>query len=290
MIYHLSNTELTVSVSDLGAELTSICGKDGTEYLWQGDPAYWGGQSPWLFPICGRLWEGRYTFRGKNYEMNLHGFARKTVFSVAEHTDTSLTMALSESPETLAQYPFPFTLTVTYRLEGNALLAKAEIKNTGSEIMPASFGFHPGFRVPLGKGGFEDWRLVFGKACHPKKILLSPACFVTDEREPLPLTEDRVLPLCHGLFDNDAIFVEDMADRITLESDKDPHRVTVCYHGAPYLGFWHTPHTEAPFVCIEPWYGLPSTHGIVDDFETKANCFRLSPGQTKECLFDLILS
>ena len=64
----LKNDILTVLVSEMGAELQSIV-KNGYEYLWQGDPAFWGRRSPVLFPIVGSVWEKKYRVDGKEYEM-----------------------------------------------------------------------------------------------------------------------------------------------------------------------------------------------------------------------------
>ena len=288
MIYHLSNAYLSVSVSDLGAELISVCEQNGIEYIWQGDKRFWEGHAPWLFPICGRLWEGHYTWKGSSYEMDIHGFARVEPFELVEQTDTTLVLTLTENERTLAQYPFPFRLTVTYTLTDRSLSAKAVVENTGEEVLPASFGYHPGFCVPLGEGRFEDYRLTFGTPCQPKKILLSPTCFVTPEREELPLSEGRSLPLRHELFANDAIFVENMASSVTLESDKSEKNVTICYNDAPYVGFWQAYGDDVPYVCVEPWYGLPSTDGRVDDFATKSDMLHLEAGEKKEFSFEMI--
>lgn len=42
MNIQLKNEFLTVTVNSMGAELRSVRGADGTEYLWRGDAALWG--------------------------------------------------------------------------------------------------------------------------------------------------------------------------------------------------------------------------------------------------------
>ena len=61
------------------------------------------------------------------------------------------------------------------------------------------------------------------------------------------------------------------------------------YPGFPYLGFWHKPKTEAPYLCIEPWHGLPSDEGVVDDLDTKHDMVRLPAGLYWETQFDIAI-
>lgn len=282
MLYTIKNQEITVTVSDLGAELMSVKSKESCEYIWQGDPEFWKGHAPLLFPICGRLEEGYYTFEGKQYEMKLHGFARHSVFQAVTVEEELLRFVLSANEECKKIYPFDFELTVEYRLCGRELITNVEIKNTGDRVLPATFGLHPGFNVPLDRGSFEDWRLEFDSPCSPDAFLLSDRCFLLGGKEAFPLEKGTILPLRHSLFDHDAIFLSRMAQTVTLCSDKSERSVRFSFPEFPYLGFWHAPRTEAPYVCIEPWCGMPSYDGIVDDFSKKRDLFRLQPGQTKE--------
>ena len=55
MEYTLKNKKLTVVFESKGATLHSIKDNDGVEYLWEGNPEYWSGQAPVLFPICGSI-------------------------------------------------------------------------------------------------------------------------------------------------------------------------------------------------------------------------------------------
>ena len=79
MEYTIQNQELSVTVSDFGAELRSIRSKDGTEYLWQGDPTFWKDRAPNIFPYVARLTEGKYSLKGREYQMKIHGFVKYTV-------------------------------------------------------------------------------------------------------------------------------------------------------------------------------------------------------------------
>ena len=73
-----------------------------------------------------------------------------------------------------------------------------------------------------------------------------------------------------------------MARRVTLCSAKTNRSVTVTYPQMPYLGIWHMPHTDAPYVCIEPWASLPSRQDVVEELSCKSDLIHLAPGAKYE--------
>lgn len=278
MIHTIENEILSVSAETKGGELTSLKRKDtGIEYLWQGDPAYWSGRAYNLFPICGRLTEGKYTYKGQTYLMGSHGFVRNSEMTLVEKTDNSMTFRLTDSPETLAQYPFSFVFEVTYTIVKDKLIHRFAVKNTGNEDLIFTLGGHPGFNVPLGEEvPFEEWYLEFDEPCKPEYIVFSKAC-LCDGYAPYPLKEDKIMPLRHDMFDDDAIFLRGAANGVTLKSDRSSHGVYVTYPDMNHVGVWHKPKSDAPYVCIEPWRGVPSDDGKIDDFATKREMIRLAP-------------
>ena len=289
MNYVLKNEQLEVVISSMGAEVRSVK-RGGCEYIWQGgDERYWRGRTPLLFPICGRLCEGKYTYGGKTYEMNLHGFARKMELECASASDTELVFRLAACEATRAIYPFEFALTLTYRLEGARLSLVAKIDNNGDTVMPATFGGHPGFNVPFdGQSDFSDWYLEFDEECEPDQLEIAESGLQTGVFTAYDLRDRRILPLSHNLFQIDGIFMARMARRVTLKSEKSDRRVTLDYPDMPYLGVWHDAQTEAPFVCIEPWCGLPDYDNRPLDFSKKAQMVRLAPNSSKSVGFDMI--
>lgn len=289
MLYILKNDQLSVTISSRGAETVSIKCAGDCEYIWQGDEKYWTGQSPLLFPICGRLFGGKYTYLGKEYSMIHHGFARRSEFEAVSVSDTCAVLRLRANEETFAEYPFDFEFTVTYTLNGARLDCKHEIKNTGKDILPAVFGAHPGFNVPLcGESDFSDWYLEFGEECSPDELVFSETCFNTGYKKALPLVNGKILPLRHSLFDIDGVFMSRMASSVTLKSDKCDRYVRLEYADMPYLGIWHAPRSDAPYVCIEPWCGLPAFDGKVDDMATKNDMFRIPAGSSKTVGYSMI--
>ena len=280
MIYILENDKLRVKVSSLGAEMQSIRSMtDGTEYLWQGDANYWARRASNLFPVCGRLWENKYTYNGKTYAMGSHGFARGKEWDIIRQTATALTLQLKPDEETLAAYPFCFCLEMTYTLTAESLAVTTIVRNEDDKEMPFAVGGHPGFNVPLTEDTvYEDYKLVFDEPCQPSQFVDDENCFHLGDMREFALVGDRVLALQHRLFDNDAIFLKDTCRGVTLRSDKTDRSIHLAYPDSPYLGIWHTPRTEAPFVCLEPWVQSPSRAGEVADLLTKADMIHLEPG------------
>ena len=281
MNYILDNGTVKLTVSSTGAELISLI-KNGKEFLWQGDPQYWKGHATNLFPIVGRVKEGKYYLKDKEYEMKCHGFTSVSEFEVEEQTETKLVMVLKSNDVTRSQYPFEFEYRVTHELCGCEWKTTYTVTNPSeTETLLFSVGAHPGFNMPLAEGEkFEDDWIEFDVESAPSDIICEN-CFPTGERKSYPLIDGKILPLRHTLFDNDALMLGDMScRRLTIKSNNTPTQIRVCFDDMAYLGIWHAPRTEAPYVCIEPWNGLPSPSVGKEDFEKKPTLMRLAPGKT----------
>jgi len=281
MIYTIENEQIKVDISDRGAEMMSLVGKKtGFEYLWQGDATYWASRATVLFPICGRLTDGKYTFGGQTYEMILHGFAKLSDFTVVAHNRESITFELVSSEESRKIYPFDFVLRMTYTLDGASVKTAFEVKNPMDAALPFSVGGHPGFNIPFCEGeAFEDYYLEFACKKDCRRLVMSPTCYYTGETEPMVLEDGKILRLRHELFDNDAIFLEGMCRKVSLKSTKNDRAITVNWDDMTHVGFWQKPHTDAPYVCIEPWHGVPAYDGKIDDFATKNEFIHLPAGE-----------
>lgn len=287
MIRKIENAFLSVEINETGAELFSVKSKkSGVEFLWQGDPKYWKGRSTVLFPICGRLFGGKYFYKGKEYEMPIHGIAKLYDFTVEEQTETELTLALKSNEDTKRYYPFDFDFSVKYALTNNVIRTTFKVKNLGDQAMPFSYGGHPGFNVPFIKGdAFEDYYLDFGKESL-EKIVLSDTCFYQNETEEF-LLDGGKLNLKRELFDNDALFFVAKDGSVKLNSKKSNTEIEVAYKNTTCLGIWQKPKSDAPYVCIEPWHGVPSLDGVVDDFETKIQTVKLGGNGTYEDSYEI---
>lgn len=278
MNYQISNEKIQLTVSDVGAEMQSIL-KDDVEYLWNGDETYWNECSPLLFPYVGRFTNGKYLLDGNEYEMDIHGFARKLAYSLIEKTENQIIFELTDSEETYRMYPYHFQLRVGYTLCEDTIQITYQVVNLSDERMYFGIGGHPGFVLPFEEGlEFSDYYLEFGGKSFPTRIGHTKTCFLSGVNESFPLKEDKYLALSHDMFDDDAIVLQNMSDEVVLKSDKGERWVKVTYPNLPYLGLWHAPKTKAPYICIEPWTSLPSRQDVVEEFRYKYDLIRLDEG------------
>lgn len=246
----LKNTALSVNISELGAEIISIT-VDGKERLWDGDPAFWSGTAPVLFPICGGLPNDRFTYNGKEYTMPKHGFARQQNFKVEKLNDLSATFLLESNPETLKMYPWDFEFRITYSLMNKRIKIDYDIKNLSEDTMYASVGAHEAHACP---GGIEDYDIIFERnetlnSCGLEGNLIS--------NELIPVIKDTdTLPLYEKYFEIDALIFKDLKSRSAkLRNRKTGESLTVEFNGFDYLLLWTKP--KAEYICIEPWTGIP---------------------------------
>lgn len=288
MVYEIGNECLKIKVKSLGAELTSIQAvEDGLEYLWQGDPAYWGGQSYILFPIIGGLPDDGYRYREQPYRMKSHGFARNTEFEIVEQTGTRLVFRMQESDKTLAQYPFRFELLISYAIEGNQLMHGLSVVNRGNGEMLFSIGAHPGFNCPLLPGeSMTDYRLEFEREEDLEGRVKSGG-LLTGERLPF-LSGTRIKLLSHELFQNGAAILKGVRSNwLEIRNGRNKHVIRIQFGGFTDLGIWSSA-GKGPFVCIEPWFGVDSTQGDFPDIERKEGILRLLAGKTFSCAYMMI--
>ena len=285
----LQNEILTVEISEHGAELQSIRNA-AAEYLWQGDPAYWGRRSPVLFPIVGSVWEKRYRVAGQEFELGQHGFARDMDFVLVSQTENEVRYRLESSEETLAKYPYPFALEIAYKLHGNKVDVIWDVTNPSDEQIYFQIGAHPAFNYPdysLEKA--ERGFLSFGKTDTLECIRIKEkGCVDAETKYPLELPADGLLPIAADTFDAiDTIMLEDsQIDQVAMyRADRTPWlKVTF---DAPVVGIWSPPGKVAPFICLEPWYGRCDRAGYEGDYREKDWMNSLAPGESFHSVYTL---
>ena len=281
MTITIKNDNLNVAISSFGAQLLELCSFQGRQYLWNGDKQYWTERAPVLFPFVGRLTENTYTLDGKAYWMEVHGFASKSEFQIAEQASDRVTLELTDDDQTFLQYPRHFKLQIAYQVAGNTLKTSYRVINRGDETLHFGIGGHPGFKVPFYEGTeFEDYYIRFNGECLPDQVGFTQECFLSGIDERFPLVDGQLIPLKHTLFDNDAIVLKNMTRSLSLCSNRAKASVSVSYPDMPYLGLWHCPKTDAPFLCIEPWSSLPARQGVIEDFACKSDMIHLHSGET----------
>ncbi|MBC3542037.1 aldose 1-epimerase family protein [Rufibacter sediminis] len=287
----LENDYLRVGVKSLGAELCSLVKKDANrEYLWQADPAFWNRHAPVLFPIVGRLPQDQYLHQGKTYTLPQHGFARDQEFALVEEQENRLVYELKATDETRKVYPFAFVLRIIYTLQAQTVEVTWQVRHAGEGEMLFSIGAHPAFNVPLLPGeAFEDYYLEFSQPELLSRYLLQEGTgLLNGETEPV-LDNMAVLPLRYEHYEKDAlVFKSFRSDRVTLKSDQNPHFVQMQFANFPYLGIW-TKRVGAPFLCLEPWYGIAGSAGEPVELSEKEGMQSLGSGETFEAAYSITI-
>ena len=275
----LENNLLSIKILEKGAELCSIvCKASGTEYLWQANPAFWNKHSPILFPIVGTLRNDTYRYRGKSYTLSRHGFARDKQFLVTNQGNGRVNLELEADEATLQQYPFHFSLQVTYELTGANLTVTYTVINKGAGTMYFSIGGHPAFNLPLHKGlQFEDYTLQFEQAEQAEIYPLNAEGQLLPKGIPF-LNNTDTIPLQKSLFYADALIFKHLkSGKVCLASKKDKRSLELSFKQFPFLGIWSK--KDADFICIEPWQGITDRQDASGLLEEKEGICALEPQQ-----------
>lgn len=282
MEYIIENEYLKVTVTSFGAQVKSVIRKeDGVEHMWQADPKVWGYHAPILFPYTGRLKDGKLTAKGETYESTTqHGFARTMEHGFVYQNKDTLVLQLTDTPETLAVWPYKFRLMSAFTIEGDVLHHTLTVENQDAEPMAFGIGYHPAFAVPFDdRHSYTDYELRFNKVESPICLETAPKGLVTGKIYYLG-KNITAIPLTDRLFANDShCMVSLQSDTLGLY-EKDTGRGVVCSIKAfPYCLIWSKP-GELKFVCIEPWNSLPSPEEGGHAWDEKPAAAIIDPGDS----------
>ena len=284
----LKNDVAVVEIKKAGAEIVSFKSLvNDTEYVWDGNENIWGSHAPVLFPLVCAVVNNEIRVDGKTYEIGNHGFAKFSDFEVVEANDTTAVFKLTYSEKTLAMYPYKFNLFITYTLNGNKLETKYKVENADDKEIYFQLGTHPAFNCPLDKENqFEDYYLEFDQEETLERFFMNAGnCIISDKSEVL-IENSKILPLTHELFyDGALVFKKINSQKITLKSKKSAKNVVVSYENLPTLGIWQK--KDAPFVCIEPWYGLADTDNYTGEFKDRDRIIPLKQNETFEASLNI---
>ena len=276
----LSNSDSSAIIAHKGAELISLKNKDNKEYIWKGNPDFWGKHSPVLFPIVGTLKNNHFIYNEKTYSLLRHGFARDVNFQLISHTENQAIFSLTSNEETKKVYPFDFELQLCYTLEQNKLTIAYKIINKDEVTIPFSIGAHPAFALPK---TFENYSLAFE---HQENLLsyqlendlLSDATVFHEMNE-------NKLPLTYSLFEKDALIFKKLNSKKITILENDIPLLRVAFDDFPHLGIWTK--NNAPFICLEPWLGYSDTiHSNGNILEKEAIQF-VEPNKIADCHFSI---
>lgn len=248
----LSNSQISVAIKTLGAELCSIKNKLNREFMWEGNPNFWGKHSPVLFPIVGTLKNNTFYHNDTKYTLTRHGFARDMEFELIEKTEDSATFSIQSNSATLLNYPFEFELQIQYTLINTTVKIDYKVVNKDNSEIPFSIGAHPAFALP---SSFEDYSLDFEKV-EPLEYTLLENDLVSQQTEKI-LTDSNKVPLTYELFKRDALIFKKLQSNSITIIEKEKPILKVHFQDFPSLGIWTK--VGAPFICIEPWFGYSDT-------------------------------
>lgn len=289
-LFQISNDKITIQVDSMGAELKSL--KDvatGREYMWHADPQYWKRTSPVLFPLVGGLRGGVYRLGDREYSMGQHGFARDMEFKLKSQVANEIWFTLESNEETLRRYPYPFLLELGYELQEKSVVVKWSVKNPAGERMYFSIGGHPAFLCPIEEGTKQtDYRIRLDAGEQVAVSMLRQG-LVSGETEDVKLDHGEI-PVTDTLFDNDALVIEhDQAHCVALVKPDGAPYLTVTFD-APLFGIWSPPKKQAPFICIEPWYGRCDRADFDGEWTQREWGQQLEPGMTFRTEYRITIS
>ncbi len=278
----ISNGHLQAVINHKGAELISLKNEAGREFVWEGNPEFWSKHSPVLFPIVGTLKNNSYFHQGNEYFLSRHGFARDLSFTLEAKTDSSVTFLLQSDESTLKNYPFAFEFRMVYTLSEDRLEIAYSVSNTGNDFLYFSLGAHPAFALPE---KFEDYALQIDSD-KPLVTHLLQNDLLSGQTDTLVL-KDNKLRLDYTLFENDALIFKSAGfDSVTLLENQKP-LLQVNFNGFPDLGLWTK--TNAPFLCIEPWFGHADAFGSNQKLEEKPGIIKLDVAEDFNAKFNITL-
>ena len=282
MEYKLKCGSLTAIADSYGGELISLKDAAGREYLWQGDPAYWSGRNPNLFPIVGGLKDGTICVNGVPYCMNRHGFARNSEFSIMEQGDDYIVFQLVESEFTLQLYPFRFDFRIRHQLTEFGFFTQFEVHNPGEAELPFCVGAHTAFNCPMkDEEHFDQYRLVFDQTEDAHALYPTPTGCLDRGNKLYTLQNTDTLPLDHETYAQaDTLIFEGLKSTGVKLLGPDGHGIRMDYSGFPMIAFWTAGAKQAPYICLEPWSSLPSRQDVVEDLEKQEDLIALEAGNT----------
>jgi galactose mutarotase-like enzyme len=281
MRHSISNSHLSISVDTFGAELKSLKrNSDGREYMWDAKPEFWKRTSPVLFPLVGSLNNGKYTHNGTSYKMSQHGFARDKEFELLDSTEDELKFVLRSDSDTMAVYPFDFELEIGYKLENENVKVSWRVNNPSDKDMYFSIGGHPAFLCPINENEEQtDYKIKLdAKDVITASVIGNGGTLAT--RKKAYVLNNGYLNITKNIFDEDALVIEDhQAHQVSLcTPDNNPY-LTVSF-SAPLFGIWSPVGKNAPFICIEPWYGRCDRYNFKGNLKDREWSNHLKPNQS----------
>lgn len=292
MIYTIKSGDIVAKVNSLGAELISVTLK-GTELIWQSpSEEFWSKHAPLLFPVCGKLKNNAYTYKGKKYDMKGHGFISLCEFSLLKECEDEITLYAEANEKTLNAYPFNFRFEINFKATETGVVSKVKIENKSDEVMPYMFGWHPAFALMCNEEvDINDYKFAFlNSPEYVKWFVLQHVSFINPNIRDYKTENGAYHFSEEEIYKNDTMIFTGVGTSATLYADKSSHKINFKWsENTPNVCIWKFPDNRAKYVCIEPWSNLPANGERDEDFEVRAMS-RLNPGECEEFLFSFDFS
>lgn len=289
----ISNAKFKAEIDEQGAQLTHLYNLAGNfDYMWNND--IWPKHAPVLFPAIGRSNEDAYLYEGKRYEMPQHGFAEDLLFTVSKQSEDSVTMVLKDSRTTMKYYPFAFTLAITFTVNNEGLHLAFDVQNDDDKEMSFALGSHPAFNVPINnEGSFDDYQVELTPAMDQLnywEIVKTPNPYRTGALKPMPGANGSTIKLNHDNFEAGLLIIENNGLKsVKLSSPKSEHSIEMSLDDFRYLCLWTKEGANAPFLCLEPFDGLPDVNGDLRELEAKEGNLKLPAHANKLIKYQMTL-
>lgn len=281
----IENNQFRAEIDEHGAQLTHLFNKpESFDYIWNDE--LWPKHAPVLFPAIGRSEKDAYFYNGQEYKMPQHGFVVDQDFKVEKNTGNCLILSLTDNEITRKYYPFAFKLTIMFSLNLTGITFKFNVENIDNKDLSFSLGSHPAFNVPInGEGTFDDYQIDFepsGLTLKQFEIVKTPNPYRDGKIIKLNAANGSHINLNHEMFENGLIIIEnDGIQGVLLSSSKTKHSIHLSLDDFRYVCLWTKEGANAPFLCIEPFAGLPDIAGHEVELMDKEANTQLQPGQKK---------
>lgn len=294
MRYFLENDQLKIEIDSHGAEVKSVLSKkDYREYMWYGNPKFWGRTSPVLFPFVGSVNNGCYRHNGTEYKMGQHGFARDMEHTLVSQTENEIWFSLTENETSLSKYPFRFELNLGYKLTDNKLEVLWKVKNPSdngnTEELIFSIGAHPAFLCPIhGENSKEGYKLFFGGVDEIHHHGNTPEGMALEDEDIVIKLDDHCVTITLGFFDRCTYMIEGNQTKSVGIVDPSGRKYITVNFDTPLFAIWSPEGKNAPFICIEPWFGRCDAVGFNGELSERKFENTLTAGEEFNASYEIV--
>ena len=169
-------------------------------------------------------------------------------------------------------------LSITYRLDGNKIHIIWHVHNTETNEIHFQIGGHPAFMIPGMKEGDEVKGIIrFDNTGNIERLIGNMKGCIIPGRFDVG-SKDGIWHFNEDSFKEDCVIIDKSQVKQVALLDESGQPVVTLDMKTPCVGIWAPYGKHAPFVCIEPWYGIHDKVEYHGDFRQKYLMNHLQPG------------